>query len=101
MLFATNKLIDEMNDSEINAAISDKPISQKKAIVDYMRSIAKAACTTARVNDRVTKQEIMGLNDDEYSDGTYTWYEADIYHLEKYNLKLSDDFIRHVLEQSK
>lgn len=34
-----------------------------------------------------------------FDDEVYTWTSEEIYHFEKYDLKLNDDFINHVLNQ--
>lgn len=34
-----------------------------------------------------------------YSDGEFSWRTDEIYYFEKYNLKLKDEFIQHVLSQ--
>ena len=34
-----------------------------------------------------------------FDDGEYCWTSEEIYHFEKYDLKLNDDFIRHVLSK--
>lgn len=41
-----------------------------------------------------TKQENL-----DFEDGDFYWSSSDIYHFDKYNLKLNDDFIQHVLNR--
>lgn len=36
-----------------------------------------------------------------FNDGTYVWTNEEIYHFQKYDLKLNDDFINYVLNQTK
>ena len=36
----------------------------------------------------------------DYESGDYYWNTSDIYHFEKYDLKLNDDFVQYVLEQT-
>ena len=70
----------------------------KMAILKYMRSFPHSAYTTAPVYDRITG-EVVRESDDQITDGTYIWYESWIYHFEKYDLKLNDDFIEYVLDR--
>lgn len=35
-----------------------------------------------------------------YSDGNYSWTNEEVYHFKKYDLKLNDDFIAYVLNQT-
>jgi hypothetical protein len=32
-----------------------------------------------------------------YTDGIYEWDDEEIYHFEHYNMKLDDEFIKHIL----
>lgn len=47
---------------------------------------------------------ITGEKSDElikcFDDGVYSWTNEEIYHFEKYNLKLNDDFVNHALSQA-
>ena len=36
----------------------------------------------------------------DYESGDYYWNSSDIYHFEKYDLKLNSDFIKYVLEKT-
>ena len=75
--------------------------SDKAKIKEYMlRRNFVTAASTKRVYDAIAKS-----NDDNYCcvyycDGEYEWNSAEIMYFEKYNLKLNDEFIQHVLSNS-
>ncbi len=99
MKYITKNEISEMEASELKNCFSAEPISYKDKILSYMKSAPVVAATTALVTDYLTKEQFYKANN-AHSDGAYQWYEDEIYHFEKYNLKLSDDFIQHVLNNS-
>lgn len=96
MRFLLKKSLWDMSKEELKAATSDKPIPEKQRILKYLKSFDKCAYTTQPVVDLFTgeKQDFIA---DARTDGVYRWYDHEIYHFEKYNLKLNDDFIEHVL----
>lgn len=97
MLYILDKDISKLTKSELKAITSDKPIPEKQRILEYLKSFDKCAYTTQPVVDLFTgeKQDFIS---DARTDGVYTWYDHEIYHFEKYNLRLNDDFIEHVLD---
>lgn len=90
--------IDGLTADTISEHCTTHPIDGKDEIVSYMKSGHKEWFTTACVQDIVTEQE-TDISDTGFTDGEYLWYAAEIYHFEKYNLKLNDDFIAHVLSK--
>ena len=52
------------------------------SFVDYVKNVV--------VEDRI---------DSGYYDGEYYWDETDIYHLEKYNMPINQEFIEYVLSK--
>ena len=48
------------------------------------------------LTDEITGKDV-NLSVEGYEDDAYYWDTRYIYHFEKYNLKLNDDFISHVL----
>lgn len=44
--------------------------------------------------------EVVMFPDHGRSDGVYRWGESLAYYVDKYNLKLPDDFVSHVLSKS-
>lgn len=98
MLFILKQNLDDISKEELEAITSNKEIPEKHKVLEYLKSFGKTAYTTARVVDLFTGEEQTFI-DDARSDGVYTWYDSEIYHFEKYNLKLNDDFIEHVLNR--
>ena len=43
------------------------------------------------------KNEPAFKNINLYTDGIYEWDDEEIYHFEHYNMKLDDEFIKHIL----
>lgn len=71
----------------------------KKAILDYLRG-GKLTSIGGIVIDFSTDTWTY-IENLEYESGEYYWDTSDIYHFEKYDLKLNDDFVQYVLEQTK
>ena len=74
------------------------PIPRKEEILAYMKRFPFSAYTSQPVYDFFTGEETAPA-DNQRTDGVYIWYESWIYHFEKYNLKLNDDFVQYVLSQ--
>ena len=91
--------IDGLTADTLSEHCTTQPIDGKDEIVSYMKSGHKEWFTTACVTDIVTGEETE-TPDNGFTDGKYLWYAAEIYHFEKYNLKLNDDFIAHVLSKT-
>ena len=87
-----------MSGSEFKQIMSDTPLPEKKVILAYMRSIPHNMFTSEPVRDKLSDEVVFEVNNGR-NDGKYTWYESDIYHFEKYNIKISDDFINYVLSK--
>ncbi len=98
MLLVFNRSLRNISDAELKANTSSEAMPHKDDILKYMKSFDKTAFTSAPVVDAFTGEKFEEANDAR-SDGVYTWYESQIYHFEKYNLKLNDDFIQHVLSR--
>ena len=99
MKYIINYEISEMNAAELKALFSAECISRKNDILSYLKNAPVVAATSALVTDYITKKQIYKANN-AHSDGVYQWYEDEIYHFEKYNLMLNDEFIQHVLSNS-
>lgn len=97
MKYILNRNIEKMSDKEFELACSNE-IFEKSTILKYLKSFKPKGYTTAPLIDKKTGEQISeGFAG--YSDGEYEWYDYWIYHFEKYNLKLNDDFIAHVLSK--
>lgn len=75
---------------------SKTEIGHKKDILEYLQSFEDCAFTSEPVRDIITN-EIVRDADNAKTDGKFTWYWSEIYHFEKYNIRLKDEFIKHVL----
>lgn len=75
----------------------NNPISEKKAVLDYMKN-GKSYCASARVvKDRITG-DTTTIEDDWKTDGVFCWSQDMIYHFEKYNTPLADEFVSHIIK---
>lgn len=84
--------------AELKAMTSNEEIPDKYKVLDYLKSFGKYAYTTQHAIDMVTGEKLDFINDLR-TDGVYSWSDSEIYHFEKYNLKLNEDFIQHVLNR--
>lgn len=69
--------------------------SEKRDILEYLRSLRPYMLTTAPAEDPFTHEQV-GETDFGYFDGEYTWYETEIYCFEKYDLALTDEFLAYI-----
>ncbi|MCR5484548.1 MAG: hypothetical protein K6F09_03025 [Clostridiales bacterium] len=76
-------------------------IKDKNIILNYLYSCPRTWFTTGRVIDHVKNVQIETRVDNVRSDGEYEWSETDIYHFEKYDMPLNDEFINHVLNKQR
>lgn len=97
----------ELNDPELAEqfpAMTDsflsKPIKNKNTIIKYLHSGNIDTVCMQEAQDVFTGESI-GFRDYGRSDGTYKWPECLAYYVDKYNLQLPDDFIQHILNQTK
>lgn len=97
--YVFDKSIKEMKHDELLKVTSKHAINNKDSILSYMKNFPECAFTSAPVKDAFTGEIIYDANNAR-TDGTYQWYESEIYHFEKYNLKLNDDFLQYVLNRS-
>ena len=98
MKFAISTSIRNLNKEELLKRCTDGAILEKNDILEYLKSFSPNCYSSALVNDILEDQE-TDISEVGYTDGEYIWYSSWIYHFEKYNLKLNDDFIAHVLSK--
>lgn len=67
----------------------------KDDILGYLTSFKSKWITSARIIDKVTGVVVRNIVNNSYSDGEYQCSGADIYHFEKYNMPLSDEFVNY------
>ncbi len=91
--------IRKMSIDDFSKYINDDVPSYKKQVLDYLKRHGPCSFTSQPVYDKFSGKEVFAA-DNAHSDGYYTWYESEIYHFDKYNLKLNDDFIQYVLAKS-
>ncbi len=76
--------------------ISDVPMPNKKQIIDYLKRGKAIAAAAGRARDMFTDEPIKGellcL-----SDGEFEWRSDVIYYVDRYNLQLSEEFVKHVV----
>lgn len=94
-----DKSIEELKHEELIGFTSERAIDNKSDVLSYMKRFPECAFTSSPVKDLFTGAIIYDA-DNARTDGVYQWYESEIYHFEKYNLKLNDDFLQYVLNRS-
>ena len=71
----------------------------KDVILQYLKNFNKECIVlTCASTDFVTGQ-LLKSSIFVYNDGVYCWTSEEIYHFEKYDMKLNDDFIQYVLDK--
>lgn len=98
MKYAISSSIRYLSKEDFLKRCTDADIDNNDKIVQYMRSFEPECFSSAFVIDIVNGFDTQ-IDDTGFTDGEYTWYTSWIYHFEKYNLKLNDDFIAHVLSK--
>ncbi len=100
MKFITNvKLYDNVNTDEITSNTCKSEHPNKQIILEYLKNASfVSSCTTDKVIDCVTNKK-TNIQIVAYHDDKYYWDDRYIYHFEKYNFKLNDDFIQYVLNR--
>ena len=71
---------------------------EKKKLIAYMgdRQYLFGA-STKRITDRVTGETVSSVCFLLFKDREYEWTSSETYHLEQYDLAISEEFIRYVL----
>ena len=86
------------NADSITKYFSKTPYEHKNEVISYMKTSGKEKCVCGLAYDVVTG-EVIGTRKIIH-DNKYSWTSYLIYYIEKYNLKLNDEFIQHVLSNS-
>ncbi len=71
----------------------------KAALLSYMRSIPSLAVAAGYFEDVTTGKEVI-VDYLAYNDGEFSWTTCDIYHLKKYDLAMSPEFVEKALRAS-
>ena len=88
------------NDSSMPSVfdnISDISINHKNKILHHLKSGSVVAVSPSYIKDIVSNktvnQSLVMM-----SDGKYAWRSDVVYHFEKYNLVLPDEFIKEIID---
>lgn len=85
-------------DSLIRELISDVPIQGKKYVLKYLKSFEPDCAAGMSLIDEITGKAVgTGVNG--YGDLEFFWDSREIYHFEKYNLELNQDFLKYILKK--
>ena len=98
MKYAVDYDLDGVTPQEFEGLCSNT-LEKKAVILKYLKSFNAWGYTTEPLSDKKTGKIIQENGCASYTDGEYEWYDDWVYHFEKYNLKLNDDFIAHVLSK--
>jgi len=91
------ELTENPNDAPIESGINYL-YDEKQKILDYFKKYnTPDIVITCGIKDFITGEESHKESVKCFNDGIYYWTNLEIYHFEKYNLKLNADFIQHVL----
>ncbi len=75
----------------------DEPQAHKEILLTYLKKGKVTALAPGSLRDVVSGETLYHPTC--YTDGAYCWRSDLIHYVEKYNVALPDDFVRHVLEQ--
>ena len=75
---------------------SSKPYTFQKEVIKYMES-CQIDCVRTRLPKDAFTGEFMHIEEYIQSDEKYIWTSPLIYYVKKYNLRLPEDFVQHVL----
>lgn len=75
-------------------------LPEKNIILDYLKKYDCLAVMAHATADYITG-EMLKPSVQLFSDGIYQWTNEEIYHFEKYDIKLNDDFIEYISEKFK
>ncbi len=77
---------------------AEEKYENQQLIADYLKNGTPTMASTAVARDVFTGERI-GREQVFMNDGIYSWVSDLAYYVEKYNLKLPDDFVDYVLNQ--
>ena len=79
--------------------VADKETYDKSTVIAYLRSQKRVSSCPRAAIDCVTGEQISASYS-VFTDGEYDWCDFLIYHIEKYNVRLPQDFIEHIMKQA-
>lgn len=75
------------------------PIKNKYDILKFLKSFSPVATMTHGIKDYLDDNQNINESLQLFNSDSWFWTNEMVYHFEKYNLKLNDDFINHILNQ--
>ncbi|MDY3972720.1 MAG: hypothetical protein SOZ28_08460 [Clostridia bacterium] len=90
------ELFQDENLTYIKQHTSDTPFEGKERIVKHLRNGKVLACAAGRAKDVLTGESIKGELTF-MTDGEFEWRSDIAYYVDKYNLRLSNEFENYVL----
>lgn len=99
MQYITDFNVDRLTAEDISRFSSEYSTADKAKIAKYMKKFPAKLFTSQPVIDALTGEVVYGA-DNGYSDGEFTWYEAERYYFEKYGMALRKEFVDHVMKAS-
>lgn len=79
--------------------ITDEELYDKAKVIAYLKSQKRVAGCPRAAIDCLTGAEIAPSYS-VFTDGEYDWCDFLIYHIEKYNIVLPQDFIEHIMKKA-
>ena len=86
------------DNGSIREYVSDHAPYDKAEVIAYLTSQKRVSGCPKAAIDCVTGKEIAP-SFSVYTDGEYDWCDFLIYHIEKYNVKLPNDFLEHIIKR--
>lgn len=74
-----------------------KPMREKERVVQYLKTAPAIAAAAASMKDVLTNQ-YTGRELLVHTDGKFLWRSDVTYYVEKYDMELPDEFVKHILE---
>lgn len=86
------------NHKSVKALIGQEELAGKKKILEYLKSFEADCAAGMSLQDEITGEYVdSGVLG--FEDGQYYWDTREIYHFEKYNMQLEDEFVKYVLNR--
>lgn len=83
----------------IASFISDTPHPDKAAVISYLKSGGRGVAASTGVNKDVFTGDVFGLAENLRDDGEFQWSDTLAHYVDKYNLRLPDEFVAKALEE--
>lgn len=81
-------------DNEGSPEYDARKIPGKRTVLSYLRSFEAVAWSGPYVRDWRTGETVKLPEMAAYTDGRWYWDSSDIYHFEKYDVRLNPEFLR-------